>query len=488
MSAPNAEPESAHSPVKTVGLLLGLTVFAVMLMNEPPEGLPLNGWYVLAIMALMALWWMTEAIPVAVTALVPLVAVPFLGLGDTQDAAKGFASDVIYLTMGGFMLGVALERWNLHKRIALHTVRLVGTSPRQVIGGVMIATALISMWITNTATTVMMFPIALSVTTFLLEHGKGSAKDKRNFGLAMMIGIAYAASMGGMMTLVGTSTNVLFRGFVEQQLHITIGFGQWMMIGVPAGLAMLFVIWWGMTRVVFPCRMQQHAGVSKLITDELHELGRMRTPEKRMLGIFCVTATLWMFGAPLESLIGIPFNDTSIAVAAALALFLTPSGGKKGERLITWQEAKRIPWGILLLLGGGLSIASFMETTGVAEWIGHQTAALHGIPPWAMILIATAAIVCMTELMSNVATLTAFLPIIFPIAKSMGIDPLAIGIPLALSASCAFMLPVSTPPNAIVFGSGLVRIKDMVRAGITFNLIGIFLINALCALLIPLAF
>ena len=489
MKTLSAEPETEHSPVKTFGLLAGFAVFFFMLWAGGPADLEPKAWQVLAIMALMAIWWMTEAIPVAATALVPLVAIPFMGLGTLPEAADGFTSKAVFLPLGGFILGIGLQRWNLHQRIALYTVRLVGTEPRQVVGGFMLATALVSMWISNTATAVMMLPIAMSVSAFLMDQGKGTEKDKRNFGVCLMIGIAYAASMGGLMTLVGTSTNVMYKGFVEQQMGYTIGFGQWMLVGVPIGLSMLFVIWWGMTHVLYKTNLAQHKGVAALIDKDIKEMGRMKTPEKRMAAVFAVTACLWIFGQPIEDLLKpADVNDASIAIAAAIALFLIPSGRKKGERLLQWKDLKDLPWGILILLAGGLSIAGFIESSGLADWIGHHAMALEGIPIWLLVILATLAIIAATELMSNVATLTAFLPIVTATAVGLGTDPLAFTIPLVFAASCAFMLPISTPPNAIVFGSGYLRIRDMVRAGVTFNIIGLFVIVGLCSLLVPMIF
>jgi sodium-dependent dicarboxylate transporter 2/3/5 len=489
MQSITAEPETEHSPFKTFGLLAGIAVFFFMLWAGGPEDLEPKAWKVLAVMALMAVWWMTEAIPVAATALVPLVAIPFLGVGTLPEAAEGFTSKAVFLPLGGFILGIGLQRWNLHQRIALHTVRFVGTEPKRVVGGFMLATALVSMWISNTATAVMMLPIALSVGAFLMEQGKGTDKDKRNFGICLMIGIAYAASMGGLMTLVGTSTNVMYKGFVEQQLDYTIGFGQWMLIGVPIGLSMLVCIWWGMTRVLYKTNLSQHKGVAGLIETQVKELGRMKTPEKRMAAVFAVTAGLWIFGQPIEDMLKpADVNDASIAIAAAIALFMLPSGGKKGERLLQWKDLKELPWGILILLAGGLSIAGFIESSGLADWVGAHAMALKDVPVWILLLLAMFALMAVNELMSNVAALTAFLPILTATAVGIGTDPLAFTIPLAFVASCSFMLPISTPPNAIVFGSGYLRIRDMVRAGVTFNILGVLIISMLCALLVPIVF
>ncbi len=484
-----ASQETGHSPIKTLGALLGFVIAGIMLTLPAPEGLSADGWKVLAIMALMVIWWCTEAVPVAATALIPIVAIPLLGLGNVDEAAQGFTNEAVFLPLGGFILGIAIQRWNLHARIALATVRLVGTSPIRVVGGFMLATALVSMWISNTATAVMMLPIALSVAHFLMREGQGSEQDKKHFGICLMIGIAYAASMGGMMTLVGTGTNVLYKGFVEQQLGVTIGFGQWMLIGVPIGLTMLLAIWIGMTRFIFPTHLKQHDAIDGLIDSQVRALGPMRAPEKRTAAIFLITACLWIFGDTLNSVLSpLKLNDASVAIAAAIALFLLPSGEAKGEKLLQWQDAKEVPWGILILLAGGLSIAGFIESSGLAQWLGNHAAALGDVPVWLLIILATATIIIVTELMSNVATLTASLPIFAATATGLGTDPLAFTIPLAFAASCAFMLPISTPPNAIVFGSGLLRISEMARAGVIFNVVSLVVITLLCAWLVPLVF
>lgn len=291
-----------------------------------------------------------------------------------------------------------------------------------------------------------------------------------------------------MMTLVGTSTNVMFKGYVEQEYGLVIGFGQWMLIGVPVGVTMLAAMWWGMTHILFPCRMERHDGISTLIDARLEALGRMSAGEKRTLAVFSVTACLWIFGQTLEDYIGVAFNDASIAIAAALALFILPSGMKKGEKLMTWKDTKEMPWGILLLLAGGLTMAHYMDGSGVADWLGTQLATLHDVPLWVIVLLATAIMIFITELMSNVAALTALLPVIAAVSADMGINPMLLAVPLTLTASCSFMLPIGTPPNAIVFGSGLLKIRHMVRAGVVYDLFGILLINGLCAIIVPLVF
>lgn len=474
------------SKIKLSGLIGGLIGFFFLMNMEPPEGLSKEGWMVLVTGMLMAVWWMTEAIPIPVTAMIPLIAFPILDLGDIKEAGKGFASSAVFLTLGGFIIGIALQRWNLHVRVAMHTVRLVGSEPRRVIGGFMLATALLSMWITNTATTVMMMPIALSVAMLLMDRPGSSEEAKSNFGTALMIGLAYAASVGGMMTLVGTSTNVMFKGYFEETYGLDIGFFDWMKIGVPVGLTLLVFIWWFLTRVMFPCAISGSDEVRSIVHGKLEALGRMSAGERRTGYVFIFTASLWIFKDILESVFPwLHLDDASIAILGATLLFVIPADIKNNEFLLRWKDTEKVPWGILLLLGGGLTLASFMEKTGVADWMGQHLSDIDGVSIIVLVLATTLLVTFLSEMMSNVATLTAFLPVIIAISLAFGENPLLFAIPAALAASCAFMLPIGTPPNAIVFGSGLIEIKQMVRTGVLLNFLAIGIINLMCYLLLP---
>lgn len=470
------------------GLIAGVLLFAVLLQLPAPEGLSPEGWQVLAIALWMAVWWMTEAVPISVTALLPLILFPAMDLGDLDSVGSSYASKAIFLTLGGFIIGVALQRWRLHIRIAMHTVKLVGTEPRRVVGGFMLASAFLSMWITNTATTVMMLPIAYSVAMLLIEEGDGDALLKKRFGTALMLGLAYAASIGGMMTLVGTSTNVVFKGYFENNFGLPIDFLDWMMLGVPIGLTMLVITWLFLTYVMFPCKLGEHAGIRKIIHDKLRELGRMTVPEARVLYIFALTAGLWIFKDLLADILPLELNDASIAMFGALLLFVTPADWSKGEMLLRWEDTRDVPWGILLLLGGGLALAGFMNDYGVADWIGGKITELGEMPIWLLILVTVGLIIFLSELMSNVATITAFLPVIVAVAVGFGENPLLLAVPGTLAASCAFMLPIGTPPNAIVFGSNLITIPQMARTGFGLNLIAILVLSVLSYLLLEFVF
>jgi sodium-dependent dicarboxylate transporter 2/3/5 len=468
--------------IRSTGFWLGLIAFGVLLSQPAPAGLSAAGWQVLAVAALMAIWWISEAVSISVTATLPIILFPLMGLGQIQDAASGMASKAIWLTLGGFILGVALQKWNLHQRIALSTVRMVGTQPSRIIGGFMIATAFLSMWITNTGTTVMMLPIALSVVSLLMED---SSEDQgKDFAIALMLALAYSASIGGMMSLIGTSTNVMFKGFFEQSYDINITFIDWLKIGVPVGVIMLLMTWLMLTKFLYRKLPAAQLSVGEQIKERMENLGKLSAAEWRTLIIFAFTAFLWVSKDILQPVLPLKLNDASIGMFGALLLFITPSAREKGERLLSWQDTKDVPWGILVLLAGGLTLAKYMNDYGVAEWIGNGLVLLRDLPPLVVVLIVTGTILMLSELMSNVATLTAFLPIIASVAVSIGYDPLALAVPATLVASFAFMLPIGTPPNAIVFGSGLLRIGHMVRAGVALNVIGLIVVNVVVALLL----
>ena len=460
--------------IRKIGLVIGVIFFLVTFQLSPPIGLSKQGWLVLIIAVWMAIWWMTEAVPMAVTAMIPIVLFPSLDLGSLKSVGSSYAGSAVILTLGGFIIGLALQRWNLHIRIAMRTVSWVGTEPRRVIGGFMIACAFLSMWITNTATTVMMLPIAYSVSLLLVNNGGGDAAVKQRFGTALMLGLAYSASIGGMMTLVGTATNVMFKGYFEQNYGLEINFLDWMLVAVPIGLCLLIIAWWMLTYVMFPCEMTEHKGIASIIDKKLAELGNMSAPEARTLLVFMLTASLWIGKGFIEPFLGgIQLNDASIGIFGAILLFVIPADWKSGTFLLRWSDTKDVPWGILLLLGGGLALAGAMNSFGVADWIGYKITQIDNVPAWLLVVLTVMLIIFLSELMSNVATLTAFLPVIVAVAIGFGENPLLLALPAAFAASCAFMLPIATPPNAIVFGSGLLTIPQMVKTGVVLNIIAI---------------
>ncbi|PRX51158.1 sodium-dependent dicarboxylate transporter 2/3/5 [Prauserella shujinwangii] len=463
------------------GIVLGpvLAIIAYLLF---PESLSPGGRITGAVAVLMAVWWVTEALPLAATALLPLVLFPFFGVAEIEDVASPYADDIIFLFMGGFLIALAMQRWNLHKRIALRTVLAVGTRPVMLIAGFMIATAFISMWVSNTATTVMMLPIGVSVLGLVWQLGDG--KGDVNFATALMLGIAYAASIGSLGTIIGTPPNTLLVGYLEDNHDISIGFGQWMLFGVPIAVVFLAICWFVLTRV-FPPALTSLPGGRELIREQLTGMGPMSRGEWNALAVFVLAAVSWIVIPTLADVESIAnaapwlanVSDAGIAMAAAVLLFVLPVDGKAGVRTLNWETAKQLPWGILLLFGGGLSLSSQFTATGLSTWIGERVSALDVLPLLALVAITVLLVLLLTELTSNTATAAAFLPILGGVAVGLGYGPMVLVVPAAMAATCAFMLPVATPPNAIVFGSGYVTTGQMIRGGVWLNAIGLVLVT-----------
>lgn len=467
---------------RVIGLFTGLALLAVTLVMPPPGELGDGAWAALGLMMLMAAWWATEAIPIPATSLVPIVLIPALGLGSVKDATAPYANPIIFLFLGGFTLGLAMQRWNLHRRIALHILLLVGTSPKRQIGGFMVATAFLSMWVSNTATAIMMLPIGLSVLSMVHAPDEDS---RRRFGVALLLAIAYSASVGGIATLIGTPPNALLAAYLSEEQDIPLGFAQWMIIGVPVAVLMLMVIWWWLTRREFG--IDGSGGAGQAIRDELRELGDMGQAEKRVAILFGLTAAAWICRPLLSG--ALPWlSDTVIAIFAAVLLFLLRSGQRDGNALMDWDSARDLPWGVLLLFGGGLALAGVISSSGLADAIAESLSALEALPMLLMVGLVVAVIIFLTEVTSNTATAAAFLPLLGALAVGQGISPVLLTVPAAIAASCAFMMPVATPPNAIVFGSGNMAISDMIKAGFVLNLVGIVLVTVVGYLLMGLAF
>jgi sodium-dependent dicarboxylate transporter 2/3/5 len=462
------------------GLGLGLAVLVYVLL---PADLAHPAKLTAAVAVLMGTWWMTEAIPIPATALVPLFVFPLLNADvSVSDVGASYGSQIIFLFMGGFLIALAMQRWNLHRRIALLTVRAMGTSATRVVAGFMVATGFLSMWVSNTATAVMMVPIGVSVLMLIGTVSQDSDRDEAgdevkqsNFGTALMLGIAYAASVGSLATIIGTPPNTLLVGYLEDEQGITIGFAQWMMLGLPLAVVFLVITWLILVKVVFKPEISTIPGGRDLFDAELRKLGTTSSGEKRVLAIFVLAAASWIF-LPLI-LDDPPISDAGIAVAAGLLLFILPAGANLGVRLLDWATAVELPWGVLLLFGGGLALSSQFGSSGLTDWIGEQAQSLENLAVVLLVVLVATAIIFLTELTSNTATAATFLPVVGGVAVGLGTDPLLLTIPVALAATSAFMLPVATPPNAIVFGSGYVNIGDMVRGGIWLNLIGIVLIT-----------
>ena len=458
------------------GLFAGPLVLLIMLLLPPPQGMSLAAWRTAAVGLFMAIWWITEAVHISATALIPLVLLPFLGVVSMADSSAPYADPVIFLFMGGFIIAAALERCGLHRRLALSIIRLVGTRPANLVAGFMAATAFMSMWVSNTATVVMMLPMALSVLE-LSENGTASEESPcPDLGVAMLLGIAYAASIGGIGTLIGTPPNALLAGFMSKTYKVEIGFAQWMLVGVPLVVVSLPLCWLLLVRVLFPMRSDNIAGGREMIAREIAALGRLGRAEITVGLITAIVAASWIFRPLLSGLIP-GLSDTGIAMTGAILLFLIPVNWRRLEFALDWHHAERLPWAVLVLVGGGLSLANAIQKTGLAEWIGDIMGGLKSLPILLVTVVVTTVIIFLTELTSNTATAAAFLPVVASLATGMGADPLMLAIPTALGASCAFMLPVATPPNAIVYSSGRLSVPQMARAGIWLNILFIVLIN-----------
>jgi len=470
-----------------VGLLLGPILAAGMITAGGPDNLSEAGWTTAAIGILMAVWWATEAVPIAVTALLPLVCFPLLGITNMQDTAAPYANKVIYLFLGGFVVALAMQRWDLHRRIALNVLQVAGGDGRSLVGGFMLASAVISMWVMNTSTTMMMLPIAVSIIAVIHNSVKGLDQHaKEDFQYALLLGIAYGATIGGLATLVGTLPNAMLAGFMLENYGTEIAFVSWMAVGLPLTIVMLPLAWLALTRVVFNVDFKTSGEGRAELRRMKDEMGEITVPEKRVGIVFLTMAFAWVSRPLLVKVPGLAaLDDSGIAMAGAIALFLVPSGDKKDPLLMRWHTAEKLPWGVLLLFGGGLTLANAVMRTGLAEWLGNNLQAVGALPVVILVVATATMIIFLTELTSNTATAATFLPVVGAIALESGVDPIVLTVPVTLAASCAFMLPVATPPNAIVFGSGLLTIPKMIRAGIALNIIGIFLVSIAAVTLAP---
>ena len=477
-------------PIQWAGFIGGALVFLLILLLPAPGDLSATGWRAASVAALMAVWWMTEAIPITATALIPLVFFPSLGVLEMPDAAAPYANELIFLFMGGFFIAVAMERWGLHRRIALAIVDAVGTSPRRLVLGFMIATAFISMWISNTAAAAMMFPIGLALAEIFRPTDQEGPYE---FGIALMLATAYAANIGGSATLIGTPPNAVMAGAASEMLGIEVGFLQWMMVGVPFVIVMLPISWFVLVHFLYPPG-KISGDAEAVLAEQRTALGPASRGEKSVAIVFTLTALAWVFRAPkVMTAVTIPgiqtylpfVTDGTIAMAGAFALFLIPVDRKRGVFALDWPTARKIPWDVLVLFGGGLSLARAMDRSGLATWIGSGVSALDVVPAVVIIALVATLFVFLTEVTSNTATSTMAMPIMAGVAAGLGFAPLTLMAVAALSAAMAFMLPVATPPNAIVFGSGYLTIPQMVRSGIWMNIIAITLITVAASTLIP---
>lgn len=469
---------------KPLLLALGPIIFILLQFTGKPESMPETAWDVLGVTLWMALWWVTEVVPIAVTALLPIVLFPVTGALDINTTTAAYGDKYVFLYMGGFFLAVAIEKWNLHRRIALSIIKFIGTNVKYIILGFMAATAFLSMWISNTATAVMMLPIGTAIITQLKDNPNTVENENTVFGKALMLSIAYSASIGGIATLIGTPPNLVFAGIVQEIYGIEISFLKWAMLGFPVSFFLLLICWKYLTSYAFTFKQKEFPGGKAEISSQLEALGKMGKPERTVLIVFALTAFCWITRSFLLTPI-LPFlDDTGIAITAGIILFVLPAG-QKGIRILHWEEAVKIPWGIILLFGGGMALAKAFGVSGLAIWIGEQLINLENLPLFLLILILIAAVNFLTEVTSNLATTAMLLPILAPMALAMNIHPYLLLVAATLAASCAFMLPVATPPNAVVFGSGHLHIPDMMRAGIWMNLFSILLISLIIYFLLP---
>ena len=468
-----------------VGLILGPIVFILLLLTNKPDAISLDAWHVVAVAALMAIWWATEAIPVPATSLVPLVLFPMMGISSAREASNPYTDPVIFLLLGGFIAAMAMQRWGLHRRIALNILARAGGHPAALIGGFMVASALLSMWISNTATTLMMVPIALSVAETVL----GDKAFEHRFTIALLIGCAWASSIGGLGTIIGTPPNAFVVAFMEQETGTAISFLDWMLFGVPVVMVMVPTAWLVLTKIVFPLKADEAMGGDAVIKDQMGLLPKISTAEVRVSLVFGAMALSWISVETVKKLDGFEgFSNMVVAIAGALAMFLIPAKTKARDRLLDWESAVKLPWGVILLFGGGLSLAAAIKKTGLAIWIGESMSALATAPLVLLILAVVGLVIFLTELTSNTATTAALVPVLAAVAAVGNIDPLMLAAPTAMAASCAFMLPVATAPNAVIYSSGHVSIPTMARAGLWLNVIGTFLVTGVCYALLPIIF
>ncbi len=483
----------SHRNLHRIGLFTGPIVALIIFMFMPDQYTNIDGEVleiehatktVAAVVGWMAIWWMTEAIPVYATALLPLALLPALGGLNIRAVAAPYANEVIYLYLGGFIVALAMQHWQLHKRVAYSALRLSGTTPRQIIGTFMAIAALGSMWISNTATTMMLLPVVISVITLISERPDMQLHESNhNLSTALLLGIAYAATIGGMGTIIGTPPNVFVVSYLQNQLDIEISFARWMTFGVPIVLVFAPLGWLLLTRWILPVGEKPVKGIRQLIEKEQKDLGAMSTQEWRVFWVFLIMATLWVTRPVITNLeiaglqIFSGLTDSGIAIIAALSLFCIPAGGNHKQALVKWETATKLPWGLLLLYGGGLSLAAMMDQYGVSSYIGSLAISMDGLPQIVIVVSILVMMMLLSELTSNTATAATLIPIFAALAPALELDPLWLVIPAGFGASCAFMLPVSTPPNAIVFSTERFTIGEMIRAGVWLNIVGMIVIS-----------
>lgn len=469
---------------KKFGFVLGPVLFILIHYFFEDDALSEQGKDVLAATAWIGIWWVFEVLPIAVTALLPILLFPLLDAVALGDTTASYGHKYVFLYLGGFILAIAIEKWNLHKRIALQIIKTIGTNMYTIVLGFMVATAFLSMWISNTATTVMVLPMAISIVKQLKDNPETPKDENKVFSKLLMLAIAYAASIGGIATLIGTPPNLVFAGFVQKTYGVDISFWQWMKFGLPVSSVLLVLAWLYLTRIAYPLGKARFPGGKKEINRLLAELGPLGKEEKMVLLVFVLTAFCWITRSFLLQKFIPNIDDTIIAIGSAIVLFIIPAN-RSGEPLIKWKEAVQIPWGIILLFGGGMAIAKGFQETGLANYLGGQMTFFEGLPLFVLLLLVISCVNFLTEVTSNLATTAMMLPVLAPLALTLGINPYLLMVACTTAASCAFMLPVATPPNAVVFGSGYLRIPDMVRTGFLMNLLSIVIMALAVFFILP---
>ena len=470
---------------KSIGLFLGPILFSYIILFFHPEGLTEPANAVLASATWISVWWITEALPIAVTALLPIILFPLSRGLNLEETTASYGHKYVFLYIGGFVLAIAIEKWNLHKRIALNIIKIVGTNVVYIILGFMIATAFLSMWISNTATAVMILPIGMAIVSQLKDNPRTIEDENLIFGKALMLSIAYSASIGGMATLIGTPPNLVLAGVVKSTYGIEITFSQWFKFGFPISILLLFLCWIYLTKIAFKFKQKAFPGGSKEIKSQLKALGKISFEEKIVLVVFICTAFAWISRSFLIKQFVPAIDDTIIAIFAGSLLFLLPSSKNK-RRLLDWEDTIKLPWGIILLFGRGMALALGFESSGLAVWIGQQMTSLSTMPLILILLILIASVNFLTEITSNLATTAMLLPVLVSLASAIGVHPYLLLLGATVAASCAFMLPVATPPNAVVFGSGYLKMEDMVKKGFWMNIISIILLTLIIYFVLPL--
>ena len=466
-----------------IGLFGGLFVFCTFYLIDKPSSINREAWLVAGVALLMTIWWISEAIPIYVTGLLPLVFFPLLDLYELKEVANSYSHPLVLLFLGGFIIASAMEDSGLHKRIALKILSFSGTSPSKIIAGFMVTTALLSMWVSNTASTIMMLPIAMSVVSIFSSQKN---IDNKNFAIPLLLSIAYSASIGGTATLIGTPTNIMLASILSDTYNFQIGFLDWLLIGLPVAIILIPVAWIFLSKIVFKVSSKKSDALEKTLRIMKKEIGLASRTEKVVAYVFFLTATLWIFRKSLNESLSLTLNDTSIGLLGALLLFVIPTGSKK--RACNWNTANKIPWGVLFLVGGGIALSRAFKSSGLAEWIASFSNYFYGFDVYFLILISVALIIILTELNSNTATVATFTPILIIFAIGLEVNPLFFVIPTTIAASCAFMLPVATPPNAVVYGSGKIEINNMMKAGFILNIISILVVTFSSLIILNLVF